>query len=141
MDFILLEREERKKICEKKIDNLIETHTQYSQNILLNQIINDTLDEFVVVRFDFGINQMLIELIWDLTFFIGDYKISNGYKNGINANYFNIYESVLNTRFYIDGARRDGVISLFAKNYNGITSNQESELINMYSKYLTKWKN
>ncbi len=124
MDFILVEREERKRICQKQIDNLVETHSQYNQNILINEIINDTYGDLVIVRFDFGINQVVKELIWTYTFFINQYKITNRHKEGqeINANYYDIYNSILNTRFYIDGARRDGVISLSAKNFNGITT-------------------
>ncbi len=125
MNFILVEREERKRICQKPIDNLIETHSQYNQNILINEIINDTYGDLVIIRFDFGINQMVKELIWTYTFFINEYKITNRSKENqeINANYYDIYNSILNTRFYIDGARRDGVISLSAKNFDGITTN------------------
>jgi hypothetical protein len=123
MDFILVERDERKRICEKQIDNLIETHNQYSQSILINSIINDTYGDLVVITFDFGINQIVKELIWNFKFYLNDYLISNRYKTEINASYYNIYDAILNTRLYIDGARRDGVLSLSANNYNAITTN------------------
>jgi hypothetical protein len=123
MDFILIEREERKKLCEKYIDNLIETHSQYSQNFLINEYINNTYSELIVLRFDFGINEIVKELIWNFNFYLNDYLITNRYKEDINLNTFNIYDSILNTRFYIDGARRDGVISQSAVNFNGITTN------------------
>lgn len=123
MDFILLEREERKRICQKQIDNLIETHNSYNQNILINDIINDTYGDLVIIRFDFGINEMVKELIWDFTFFLDKFKITNRYKEDINTSYYNIYDAILNTRLYLDGARRDGIISSSSKNYNGITTN------------------
>lgn len=123
MDYILLEREERKRICEKQIDNLIETHNSYNQNILINEVINETYGDIVIIRFDFGINQMVKELIWDYTFYLDKFKITNRYKEDINTSYYNIYDAILNTRFYIDGARRDGIINLSDKNFNGITTN------------------
>jgi hypothetical protein len=135
MDFILLEREERKKICEKQIDNLIETHNYYEQTILINSIINNDNDNLLRINFEFGINSIVKELIWDLDFYLNDYKISNKHYVNINDNNYTIFDFILNTRFYIDGARRDGVLTLSPNNYNQITKN-----LNQY-KYHTRANN
>ncbi len=133
MDFILLEREERKRICEKQIDNLIETHSFYNQTINLNTIFYDDSSDFLTVNFDFNINQVVKELVWDLEFYLNEYKLSPvNFKEGVNDPTINIYDSILNTKFYMDGARRDGVLNLQDKNYNGIT-----KVLNQY-KYHTR---
>ena len=51
-----------------------------------------------------------------------------------NKNLIDIYDFILNTKFYLDGARRDGVNNLSSNNYNGITT-----ILNQY-KYNTRAK-
>jgi hypothetical protein len=117
MNFILLEREERKQLSTKTIDNLVETHGNYVQTVNINNIFYNDSDNLLTVRFDFEINDIVKEIVWELSFFL------------------NIYDFVLNTRFYIDGARRDGIIDVQSNNYNQITKN-----INPY-KYNTRANN
>lgn len=132
MDFIFVERDERKRISEKIIDNLVETHGNYVKTIAFENIVINPYDNTIILQFDFDINAMVKELIWEYTFFIDSYKITpNNYKK-VNEKNYNIYDFILNTKFYIDGARRDGVNNVTSNNYNGITKN-----INPY-KYNTR---
>lgn len=123
MDFVFVEREERKKICEKNIDNLIETHGNYIKTVDLGDIVINPFDDTITIQFDFEINALVKEIIWEYSFYLGAYKITpNNYKK-INEKSYNIYDFILNTKYYIDGARRDGVNNLEPNNYNGITKN------------------
>jgi len=133
MDFIFVERDERKIICEKAIDNLIETHGNYIRTLDFDYFVNQ-FDDTITLQFDFDINSLVKEIIWELTFFLNYNKITpNNYKK-INEKSYNIYDFILNTKFYLDGARRDGVNNLSSNNYNGITT-----ILNQY-KYNTRAK-
>lgn len=122
MDFIFVERDERKIICEKPIDNLIETHGNYIKTLDFVDYFVNPFDDTITLQFDFDINNLVKEIIWDLTFFLNYNKITpNNYKK-INEKSYNIYDFILNTKFYLDGARRDGINNLSSNNYNGITT-------------------
>jgi hypothetical protein len=135
MNFILLEREERKQLSTKTIDNLVETHGNYVQTVNINNIFYNDSDNLLTVRFDFEINDIVKEIVWELSFFLNGFKISRQNIKNLNESSLNIYDFVLNTRFYIDGARRDGIIDVQSNNYNQITKN-----INPY-KYNTRANN
>jgi hypothetical protein len=127
-DFIIVERDERKKLCYKQIDNLIERHNNYtlSKNIFTN-IKNFDNEEKIVLIYDFNIPSVVKELFWYFTIESNDYSIL--FQEDII-----LKKIILNTKFYIDGARRDGIIYDFKdKNYNKITN-----LLNIY-KYNTKY--
>ncbi len=123
MDYILIEREERKRLSEKTIDNLIETHGNYIQSVNLNEIFFNDQDNILKINFDFEINNIVKELVWELSFFLNGIKISKENYKKFNEESFNIYDFVLNTRFYIDGARRDGIQEIGPKNFNQLTLN------------------
>ena len=129
-DFIIIERDERKKLCYKQIDNLIERHNNYtlSKNIFYNINNNNyNNDEKITLIYDFNIPSVVKELFWYFTIESDDYTI-------LFQEEIILKKIILNTKFYIDGARRDGIIYDFKdKNYNKITN-----LINIY-KYNTKY--
>ena len=49
-DFILLEREERMRICETYIDNLIERHNFYKKTININSYFNSLLSNDNIIK-------------------------------------------------------------------------------------------
>ena len=153
-DYILVERDERKMLCEKKIDNLIERYNCYEvikkiflfDNIDLNKVIdfenksqlisNDVLS----VNFDFELDNMVKELIWTFSLTINDFNLDiiKDYNITLNDdNYMTLklnnlsnnvpdLEFITNTKFLLDGARRDGINSLdggtIFTSYNTITT-------------------
>ena len=146
-DFILVERDERISLCSKKIDNLIERNSYYE----LVKKIDDLLlsnDNIITVNYDFELNNLIKEILWtfELTIdnfiltLLKDVSIKNIFLNKNNNNTYSKnseYDFILNTKFYIDGERRDGISNLDIKkrnSYNGITN-----ILNPY-KYNTKVK-
>lgn len=138
MDYILVERDERQSICSKQIDNLIEKHGYYTQNqiidksLLINNSITNIISGNIIVKFNFNIENIIKELFWTLDFYIGNYKLNRNHTSKSNNSSLNIYDFILNTKFYIDGMRRDGITILKQKNLNDITLN-----VNQY-KYNTR---
>ena len=123
MDLILIEKEERTDKCSKQIDNLIEKHGYYSNSVVLKpEMLIGT--DLLILKFDFNIVHLIKELFWTFDFYINKYKL---YNNAVKNEDF-----IINTRFYMDGARRDGILELSNKNYNSITT-----ILNSY-KYNTK---
>jgi hypothetical protein len=130
MDLILVEKDERITVCTKLIDNLIERHGSYSSsNTITNDILNTNSDT-IFIKFDFHIPYVIKEIYWTLEFYINNYSLYN--KSNYSNSTENIYDFILNTRFFIDGAKRDGVDVLNKKNYNYITT-----ILNSY-KYNTR---
>lgn len=153
LNFIILERDERKSICKNKIDNLIERNNNYSlvKQIFVfkdnsNSHLNQENNKYLKINFDFDLNNLVKELIWTFNLYINNYKVTlmknknitnplefvNNPLNGLNISNFDF---IVNTKFLIDGARRDGINSLDNQNfktYNGITT-----ILNPY-KYNTK---
>ena len=134
-DYILLEREERKRLSTETQDNLIERHQTYKVDKKI--AILDSDPNFITVNFDFNIQNMVKELFWTLNFYINDFELNTdpnilSTDNLINSPYQNINDLVLSTIFYIDGNRRDGINPITGNDYNKITT-----LINSY-KYNTK---
>jgi hypothetical protein len=125
IDFILLERTERKQLTLNKQDNLIEIHKYYTISQIINNQIN-TNDDFIYVNFDFNINGLIKEIFWTVDFSINGYLIEN--NNYSNANIFNM---ILSTVFYLDGIKRDGIIPL--SNQNVKTPKKTNTTINIDS--------
>lgn len=146
-DFILLERDERIKLSTLKIDNLIERNNYYEFNKNISEFnINKT--EIININFDFELDNLVKEIIWAFKITIDKYEIEI-YKNiKLKQNFFynfqNItlddlnnssYDFIINTKFYLNGLRRDGIVFLDADvspNNNKITT-----ILNPY-KYNTK---
>ena len=143
-DFILLERDERIRLSTKKIDNLIERNNYYEfiKNITDFLISNDNI---IDINFDMDLNNMVKEIIWTFKITIDNYEINilnnivinNNFLDNITINNLvnSNYDFILNTKFYLDGLRRDGVLFLDSNNspnYNKITT-----ILNPY-KYNTK---
>jgi hypothetical protein len=146
-DFILLERDERIKLSTTKIDNLIERNNYFEFNKNINEFdINRT--EIFDINFDFELDNLVKEIIWTFKITIDKYQIEI-YKNfKMKQNFFNNfqnitlddlnnsnYDFIINTKFYLNGLRRDGIVFLDANvlpNYNKITT-----ILNPY-KYNTK---
>lgn len=146
-DFILLERDERIKLSTSKIDNLIERNNYYELNKNINEfVVNKT--EIININFDFELDNLVKEIIWTFKITIDKYEIEI-YKNmklkqNFFSNFQNItlddlnnsdYDFIINTKFYLNGLRRDGIVFLdsnVSPNYNKITT-----VLNPY-KYNTK---
>lgn len=147
-DYILLERDERKKLCSNRIDNLIEKNNYYE--IIKNIDEINTFNSILNVNFDIELNNSVKELIWTFKLSIGNYEFSllkdiilnkeflNNIKNISLDNLINSdFDFIMNTKFYLNGIRRDGINFLDSNtlpNYNKITT-----LVNPY-KYNTKIK-
>jgi hypothetical protein len=126
-NFILLEREERKMLCAKPIDNLIERYGKYVIVKDLTDLLlsSSDSDNELVVDYDFTLNNLFKEIFWTFDINTGDYSISinnNPDKKNINSiEYQNFYKTlddynisindiILNNVIVIDGARRDGAV-------------------------------
>jgi hypothetical protein len=131
MDLIFVEKDERISLCNKLIDNLIERHGSYSNSVLITpDMLNNTSTDTIFIKFNFHIAYMVKEIFWNLEFYINNYSLYN--KSNYSSSAQNIYDFILNTRFFVDGSKRDGVDILNKKNYNYITT-----ILNSY-KYNTR---
>ena len=137
IDFILLERDERIKLCSKKIDNLIERNNYYE---LVKNISNFLIQKnnIIDINFDFELDNSVKEIIWTFKITIDNYEITISKNITIEQNFFsnfqNItlnnlansnYDFIINTKFYLDGLRRDGILFLdsnTSRDYNKITT-------------------
>lgn len=120
IDYIYVEKNERKMLTENKIDNLINVHKNYLSTIKYDIENNDKI---IYLRLTF--NELLnsvYQLFWNIELNI-DNKI------------IDISDLILSTVIYFDNARRDGIKILDNKNYNKITTT-----INKY-KYCTRGNN
>lgn len=102
-DFILIEREERKKITENINDNLIEKHNYYELSKSIKNFNRSFNDNVITLMFEFELNNSVKELFWLLNLFVNDYSLPNVLKSNSDTNF------VLSTLFYIDGIKRDGI--------------------------------
>lgn len=164
INYILVERDERKNLCKGKIDNLIERNNNF--NIVKDIVelknykysIQSNTEEFTKINFDFDLDNLVKQLFWTFELHIDnyiitivkDYNITNFYIiKEFETNQIKIpnFDFIVNTKFLIDGVRRDGItftqkknnnlstnttIKSFPKSYNKITT-----LLNPY-KYNTK---
>jgi hypothetical protein len=151
MDFVLVERDERISLSSKKIDNLIERNNffQVIKNVS-KLLVNKT--DIINVEFDFNLNNMVKEIFWTFNFVLNNYEITtnsrnnyidmnnmhNMYNQNNTWNFNNIWTNsivfdddiILNTKFYIDGVRRDGVNFLDASTLNKF--NKITTILNPY---------
>jgi len=142
-DYIIIERDERKSLCANKIDNLIERNNYYNIIKNLDKLLNNNND-IITVNFEFEFDNPVKEIIWNFIITIDNYEITliknfnlgNTFINNNSNNYkIQTAEFILNTKFYIDGIRRDGIESLDSNtfySYNKITT-----ILNPY-RYNTK---
>lgn len=154
LNFIILERDERKSICKNKIDNLIERKNNYSlvKNILnfkdnVSLILNqDQNNKYLKINFDFDLNNIVKEIMWTFNLYIDNYKITllkniniinpfESINTTLDGLKFENFDFIVNTKFLIDGARRDGINSLDNQNFK--TYNAITTILNPY-KYNTK---
>ena len=146
-DFILIERDERIRLSTRKIDNLIERNNYYEliKNIT-NFLINN--DNIIDINFDFELDNLVKEIIWTFKITIDNYEIDILKNVTLGQNFFsnfqNItlndltnsnYDFIINTKFYFDGMRRDGII--FLDSNNSPNNNYITTVLNPY-KYNTK---
>jgi hypothetical protein len=138
LDYIYIEKEERAKFTTKTIDNLINTHFIAENNQILqlnsNSVFN-TSDKISTQKFFFSLNNMIKEIFWTVDFYINDFLLDPFITTNINNSEENMYDFILSTIIYFDGAKRDGIQVQKIKNYNEITKN-----INQY-KYHTRANN
>ena len=160
LDFILVERDERKSLCYKQIDNLIEKNNYYELVKNINESLNKTGNSknILDLDFDFDLNNLVKEIIWSFELTIDNYKliivkdlsIKDRFlfkTNNFDSTYFNNlgFDFIFNTKFYIDGLRRDGVEFLDSNritSYDAITTilnpykyNTKTMLNNLYNTY------
>jgi hypothetical protein len=129
IDYIYVEKNERKMLTENRIDNLINVHKNYLSTIQYNI---DNNDKITYLKFSFNeIINSVYELFWNIELNIDNKIIDNSSDN----NSINISDLILSTVIYFDNARRDGIKILDNKNYNKITTT-----INKY-KYCTRGNN
>ena len=126
-DFILLERDERKKISTSINDNLIEKHNNYIMDLSLSEFRTILDNNFIQFNYEFSLNNSVKELFWTLKIFMNDYELTD-----VKVNDF-----VISTIFLIDRIKTDGIIpvsSVFvsrSENLNIIESSN-FEPINRY---------
>ena len=99
-DFILLEREERKRISMGINDNLIEKHNNYKMDLSLSEFNTNNNKNFLDFSYEFSLNNSVKELFWTLKIFINDYELTN----------IKISDFVVSTIFLIDRIKTDGII-------------------------------
>lgn len=148
-DFILVERDERIKLCSNKIDNLIEKNNYYELIKNITQIKNLHSNKNIInVNFDIELNNSVKEIIWSFDLTVDNYELCVFKNITVNKTFIssipNItldelsnteYDFIINTKFYLDGMRRDGIQFLDSNtlpDYNKITTT-----LNPY-KYNTK---
>jgi hypothetical protein len=132
VDFIYVEKDERKSLTEKRIDNLINTHYNFldskkyepnNNTFNINEIfnINDTI---IYLNFEFNeMTNLCYQLYWELNLYINNIQVNN---------IINVNELILSTVIYFDDARRDGIKIIDKRNFNKITTT-----LNKY-KYCTR---
>jgi hypothetical protein len=132
LDFIYVEKNERKILTENRIDNLINIHNNFISMVQYD--INDLNNNNTIIYLDFSFNDLtnsIYELFWNVELNINNILIGNSNNNSININ-----DLILSTIIYFNNNRRDGIkIIDNKKNYNKITTT-----INKY-KYCTRGNN
>ncbi len=126
LDYVYVEKNERKMLTENRIDNLINVHNNYKSTVNFEYENNDSI---IYITFEFNeLTNSTYELFWDVELNINNIILLNSNTNSININ-----DLILSSVIYFDNNRRDGIkIIDNEKNYNKITT-----LINKY-KYCTR---
>jgi hypothetical protein len=88
MDLVFIEKDERMKLCNNLIDNLMERHGSYSASFTITSNMLNTQDETIFIKFDFNINYMVKEIFWTLNFYINNYSLYD------NTNYSSSAENI-----------------------------------------------
>ena len=102
-DFIILEREERKRISNGINDNLIEKHNNYILELSISDFSTKINNIDFGFNFEFELNNSVKELFWTIDIFLNNYKINNKINDEINDEINNnINNFVLSTIFTID---------------------------------------
>jgi len=132
VDFIYVEKDERKSLTEKRIDNLINTHYNFlaskkyepnNNTFNINENFNNN-DTIIYLNFEFNeMTNLCYQLYWELNLYINNIKVNN---------IINVNELILSTVIYFDDARRDGIKIIDKRNFNKITTT-----LNKY-KYCTR---
>jgi hypothetical protein len=132
VDFIYVEKEERKSLTEKRIDNLINTHYNFlaskkyepnNNTFNINETFNSN-DTIIYLNFEFNeMTNLCYQLYWELNLYINNIKVNN---------IINVNDLILSTVIYFDDARRDGIKIIDKINFNKITTT-----LNKY-KYCTR---
>lgn len=132
VDFIYVEKDERKSLTEKRIDNLINTHYNFlsskkyepnNNTFNINNTFNSN-DDIIYLNFEFNeMTNLCYQLYWELNLYINNIQVNN---------ITNINELILSTVIYFDDARRDGIKIIDKRNFNKITTT-----LNKY-KYCTR---
>ncbi len=132
VDYIYVEKDERKSLTEKRIDNLINTHYNFlaskkyepnNNTFNINEIFNSN-DTIIYLNFEFNeMTNLCYQLYWELSLYINNIKVNNIIK---------VNELILSTVIYFDDARRDGIKIIDKRNFNKITTT-----LNKY-KYCTR---
>lgn len=138
-DFILLEREERKRISENINDNLIERHNDYVLTKSIKNFNRSFNDNFITLMFEFELNNSVKQLFWSLSLFLNDYSLPNVLNPNSETSF------ILSTLFYIDGIKIDGIqpfVSYMSKEQARI--NNESQIqygqFDTVNRYFTTYK-
>jgi hypothetical protein len=130
VDYIYVEKDERKSLTEKRVDNLINTHYNFisskkyePNNNTFNSTFNSN-DDIIYLNFEFNeMTNLCYQLYWNLNLYINNIQINN---------IINVNDLILSTVIYFDDARRDGIKILNKRNFNKITT-----ILNKY-KYCTR---
>ena len=138
-DFILLEREERKRISENINDNLIERHNDYVLTKSIKNFDRAFNDNFITLMYEFELNNSVQQLFWSLSLFLNDYSLPNVLNPNSETSF------ILSTLFYIDGIKIDGIqpfVSYMTKEQARL--NNESQIqygqFDTVNRYLTTYK-
>ena len=134
-DFIIIEKDERKKLCLNTIDNLIEKHSIY--HLIKHFDLNNTssnINNYFSISFDFDLINLVKHFFWKIDLFVNDFKIFN------NPNDFNsIYNFIISSVFFIDGVKREGnPYKNFSSVYNTLNKfkfNSRSYANNFYNNF------
>jgi len=132
VDYIYVEKDERKSLTEKRIDNLINTHYNFlaskkyepnNNTFNINNTYNSN-DDIIYLNFEFNeMTNLCYQLYWELNLYVNNIQINN---------IINVNELILSTVIYFDDARRDGIKIIDKRDFNKITTT-----LNKY-KYCTR---
>jgi len=138
-DFILLEREERKRISNNINDNLIERHNHYVLTKSIKNFDRSFNDNFITLMFEFELNNSVQQLFWSLSLFLNDYSLPNVLNPNSETSF------ILSTLFYIDGIKIDGIqpfISYMTKEQSRLNNERQIQYgqFDTVNRYLTTYR-
>jgi hypothetical protein len=101
LDYILLEKDERKHLSLKINDNLIERHNTFEMVQSILDINISPNSDLLNLNFEYNLINLVKEVFWDIEFYLNDYE------KDITQN---ISDFIVGFIFTIDGIKRDGII-------------------------------